>query len=750
MGLSAAGFARIPGNGSGPTQTVSGGPSMATTLTAGPIDFTWTAPDGSSIFAHWLVGFYTQGGGLASVSDITTYLNLNADPSPTPYIYVPVINDFMLPNTAITGIIQNNSPMTWTNPATSDDETVYLAAGAFEDYAQLAMFHTLTSQAFNPNPYYTGCYGARPALKILHQRATRNLLAAELFSVIAQYAEPAGGTASLGSGESQAELLAEAWNLLVPSTHHDYITGTAIPDVYHREQLTMLRQADSRASWLLSDAMQSIAASINPTSYETGVAVFNPLGFARSEVVELSADAMRNLNVQLSGKGYQNNADGSFLFTGSAPSMGYQTNYLGSSSAPANPATVTPSSTSVVLSNGLVSATLTPDSNGIWGLTSVLDVAGGNTELIATGAVANDLLFYFDTGNEYKFGMEILSTSWTLTDVTSSLSAPTVTVVESGPLRVCVSTSVTYTDQHVTIDFVREYILNANEPMLRMRTTGAAPMLQQQGSSVVVQFPLAAGTNGITSIVRGTPYHWTDVPPSEIYWNQQTFLPTHNFVMPFADEATAPLCAIYHRDVPPWGISYQWDRTTKEFEPNDGILYGCLFRNGDGSYFTGWVADPGKYTPYGSDPETHVREYALRVPTGLGDAASGAPLSEALAFASPLRGLFLEPLNTSLADHMSLVSSSSGALVTVAKWGTVNPSDLVLRVYTPGTTATSPTGVTLTIASIINDSSADLTVNGITALEQPLASANDLALSSTATTVSFTANTALTTIAVSA
>jgi hypothetical protein len=310
---------------------------------------------------------------------------------------------------------------------------------------------------------------------------------------------------------------------------------------------------------------------------------------------------------------------------------------------------------------------------------------------------------------------------------------------------VCVATVVTYKDEHVTIDFVREYILQANEPMLRMRTTGAAPMLQQTGCSVVVAFPLNTGTPGINYIQRGTPYHWTDVEPSAIYWNDQTFLATHNFVLPFPEKGgPSPLCAIYHSDVPGWGISYQWDTTSKQFESNNGVLYGCLFRNGNANYFG--LSDT--YSLYGTDPGTHVREYALRVPTGLGDVTSAAPLLEALALRSPLTGLFLEPVQSALSDTISLISSNastsgSGVLVTVAKWGTVNPSEFVVRVYTSGNMATD---VTLTVDSILNTSADDLNVAAITALEQPLQ--DGPSVQTTPMTISFTASTALTTLAI--
>jgi alpha-mannosidase len=262
-------------------------------------------------------------------------------------------------------------------------------------------------------------------------------------------------------------------------------------------------------------------------------------------------------------------------------------------------------------------------------------------------------------------------------DVSGNLSEPTIEILESGALRVWVRTTVTYRDDASTIVFTRDYQLVAGEPLLRMRSSGAAPMLDAggyHGSSVVVAFPLAAGAGGIETVARGTPYHWTDVMP-EIYWDSFTFLPTHGFAIPYA--GGSPLCALYHADVPGWGLSNTWNTTTNSFDPNDGVLYGCLWRNGDGNYFSSWVTDSGTPLADGTDPDTHAREYALRMPSSLTAPESGRPLREALAYASPLRGLPAARWGTELPDSLSLASSSDPrAFVTAVKQGSVSPSDV--------------------------------------------------------------------------
>jgi alpha-mannosidase len=760
MGMVAAGFERIPGYTGNPDDyrpLVDGSPGLARHLADDRIDFTWTAADGSSVAAHWLIGGYGQGNDATGNASLEQYLTLNLPVSPTPYIYVPVLSDFSLPNQKLASIVSGwNGPNLQGRPYLG--QTVVAATGSFEEYGQLLGFHAPSLRAaygaeFNANPYWTGYYATRPALKLRHQRATRALLAAEPFGLIARWAQANTGSLAAGTGEREGDLLRRAWELLTPSTHHDYITGTAIPDVYHTEQLRLLDQAVAAAEGLLQDAIDTIAGAIYPNPDQFGatpIAVFNPLAWGRTEVVELSAADVAQANATLSGDGFQSTPDGGLLCVASAPSLGYQTNYLtGSAPAPANPATCSlpvgrVQMGVVTIANGLLTARIESDDYGNWGLVSLVDVGLGQ-DLIERGRVANDLLFYADGGDEYSFGMESSSPEWVPTSVADSLSNFTAEVLEAGPLRVTVRTTATYDDGTTTIEYVRDYVLHANEPMLRMRTSGAAPMLQagaNQGSSVLVAFPLAWP---IASVQHGTPCHWTAVQPG-IYWNDQTFLSTHQFVIA-QDSGSNALAAIYHAGVHAWGLSYQWNGGS--FDPNNGVLYGCLWRNGDGHYYASWVADtpPGGWQ-LGTDPEVHVLEYALRIPSSLGAPATGAPLRESLAFSSPLLARPLAPWTGELSDSASLASTSSPeAIVTVAKPGSVSPGDVVFRVY-------QPSNASLEVSLTLDDrvlAGGQATARGQTALERDLdpAAAGRLNVQLNGSTVTFTAPTALTTIAVS-
>ena len=244
MGLQGVGFSRIPGDPqqywtfNQPNSGISGGPESAAWLLVfgdsnkqhNGVDFVWQASDGSTTLAHFMQAGYFQGAGISSSSDIQTYYNTNNGASPTPYIFVPVGVDFSLP---VQELVQYACD--W-NAANFTKTSIYAVAATFDHYIQLVSFHqtsllTRSSQPdlsttfpFVPAPYWTGCYGSRPEIKIRHHQATRKLLGAELYSVIANFLSVSG------PGGLQ-DSIATGWQKLTPSTHHDYITGTAANSV---------------------------------------------------------------------------------------------------------------------------------------------------------------------------------------------------------------------------------------------------------------------------------------------------------------------------------------------------------------------------------------------------------------------------------------------------------------------------------------------------------------------------------------
>ena len=342
---------------------------------------------------------------------------------------------------------------------------------------------------------------------------------------------------------------------------------------------------------------------------------------------------------------------------------------------PPDTASLTPATsgaTSYIIANEYLSATISAAAD--WGIASLLDVKNNNTPVLS--GVGNAIAFYDDNGDIYQFGNEPqYSTMPVIRNVTVTTDGAWLgaMVMESGPLRSWLRTAVLIDVKGTATRFVRDYILCAGEPFLRMTTTGAAPSY----TSVMAEFPLASA---VTAITHGTLYHWTDVQPLSGFWEPPVFQPTQDFLLPRNAKGTT-MAAVYHAAMPAWAFDAK------------GALIGCLLRNTPGNKGHGAT---------GSDPAPHTQHYALRVPTGLGTPETGQPLQEALGFHTPLVAAALpnsyQYPGMLTATHASLAALPAGspAVLTVAKPGSYDPTSLVLRLYQPTNTAQT---VTVTLAN---------------------------------------------------
>jgi alpha-mannosidase len=690
MGLAGAGFARIPGaQYQGPAATpVDGSNSLAQTL--GPpinegVDFRWAANDGSTILGHWMIDHYDQGDRIGSGNsndNILRYYRTNVSSSPTPYIFVPVGSDFAMPQAGL--LTYMNDWNSGSGPASYAGTGAWAVAATFDHYIQLISFHAAalkTRQPFDAIPYWLGHYASRPANKILHYSASRTLVAAEVMGVVADVASGAV------SGGNAARLAREqaAWAALVPSTHHDYITGTSgaqFMDVNAAEQLPRLRLSVSLAQDLLDDAIEELRLGINPgtapNDWATPVVVCNPLGFPRTDLVSLphgSGIGAVSLYNSSGNQLVQQSADGSLLFLASAPSLGYDTVFVNtrmvSQQRPA--VSISNSGTTWTLANDLISVTL--DQASQWGITS-MSASGSTTSIIAPGEIGNALTFYDDlNGNLYRYGNETQGSNgmWPVSPV---FTAGNPQVLETGPLRVVLQAQLTASFNNATFVYVLTYSLVAGEPFVRMEVSGATP----SQTSVFVRFPFAAGS--VASLARGTTYHWAD-EPMVLYWQPPVFWATHNFVIPKNFDEVV-LAAVYQEGMPSWGYDCK------------GALLGNILRNNyDGS------------APYGAgawDSGLHTQRYALRIPDHLGDPTTGQPLQEALRFVTPMvaRTVAPPPLSSNAYPStysVASVSSPSSAILTAAKAADEVAADLILRIYQPTNTAQSVELTTVVDAS---------------------------------------------------
>ncbi|HEV3001861.1 MAG TPA: hypothetical protein VGW75_14060 [Solirubrobacteraceae bacterium] len=755
MGIEGTAFARIPGHwGPGQDPKASPGldckPSQATTLfDAGDVDFVWTASDGSTVLAHWMPNWYsgTSPPDDPQSTDVQTVLNQSVgaasgsrtliQASPTRYAYNGLGNDFRLPvDKLAAGIADWNAKPLQVDGLAPGVTAVYCALGSFDDFVTLALASQTSLKAYGtgaPNPlfttpYFVGSQATRPALKSLHQRAVRALLAAE--TLVAANLGRGWSWAELSAvtGRQPADLLAEAWALVVPSTHHDYITGTGHPDVYRTEQLPLLRAAVARAESLGEDALAGIAARLAPGDSGYSVAVFNPAGFERTVLAECEWGALGQCDAVEDPGGtvcpLQPTGDGRVLVRApDVPAQGYAV-MTGSYDTPpqlTNAARATSAGLTVTLSNGLLTVVLTP--TGGWGIASITDVAG-DQQVVPGGDIANAIAIYDDAdGNEYVLGCE---KGPGFDDVTPTLTAGALEVVEDGPLRARVRATFTCQDPAGGGDvlvFTREYALHCDEPILRMSLTGRAPY----GMSVGVKFPFGSP---IDTLTRGTPGHWTDQTP-QLLWSGLTTHACHHFTV--ASSSGTPLAGMLHRDVHAWGL---WS-DDKGDAGADCTLYGLLLRNPTGNYFS-WTTPAGAF-PGGTDPDVHTCEYALLAPsqcTALSPPV--VPLRAGVHFATPP---LVAPVSQYLTDatpppaSLSFASASAPALVTAVKLGSRDPGTLVVRLQHP-----DPSGadVTLTVdANTIPGWSQGKSVDAslLTALEEPLGSIAGVTVDGNAATV---------------
>ena len=622
--------------------------------------------------------------------------------------------------------------------------------------------------------YWTGIFASRPALKTLHYRAAQLALAAEAAATLLRLTS----TYSTTTLDDLDAAIEQAWQTLVPSSHHDYITGTSPDRVYWGEQLPMLEQAAQLAEQCLTRAVGLIAAGVTPDaadSVQSGdipVVVFNPVGFARGGVVELPAQAVPGSvgavtvpSTTVQPK-FQRAADGGLLFAlpddvpnvpdALVDSFGYTTVIL---RAGQEPPPSTPQPGPVTLDNGLVQAVIDPGQG--WAITSLTCL--GQQLLNGLG---NSIRLYQDNGNIYQFGNEPLAAGQAgqadnFADSNTPLAAGPGEWVEYGEVLQHYRATVTGTYNSEPVSYTLDYLLYYGEQVLRMRLTGAAPAQ----TTVVTAFNLLAAVTGQCGLTYGTAHHYDDHQPVP-YWPDPTFRATHDFVQ--TTGTPGPQLAVYHQGVPAWStaLSTPDDKTS---DNKTWQLLGALLRNTLG--LSGWRRGAS-----GTDPGVHTQEYAVGLanPSGV---ATGEALRTALTVTNPLVAAVIEP-NQPTHSELSLPQSAGLAAVTPVgilraartQAGSSTESvpgyyaermSFILRVYVPDPASVSD-GVTITLPNLPNPSGItgyDLNLQAmvVSALEEPLTPAPQASVapgpasgSTISYTVKFTPDRALTTIQLTA
>jgi hypothetical protein len=215
------------------------------------LDFYWRAPDGAEVLAHWNAFTYGQGDMLthrglsrtymfplawADRSDrhvarrIASYVAQLAPLSRTPYLFCPIGFDFVAPIPGLVALLDRY------NRRHYPQSGVWAVNAGLDDYLALVDCYRerLPALALDPNPYWTGFYSARPALKARCHALVERLCLAERLALLEGCEDAAAAL---------REELAEAWWTAATANHHDFITGTSPDRVVQAEQWPWLERA---------------------------------------------------------------------------------------------------------------------------------------------------------------------------------------------------------------------------------------------------------------------------------------------------------------------------------------------------------------------------------------------------------------------------------------------------------------------------------------------------------------------------
>lgn len=217
----------------------------------GTLDFVWRDSAGAEMLCHWNAYSYGQGDLLAhrGFSRIYTFPVAIPDPSErnvarrirrfvaqlapysrTPYLFCPIGFDFVPPIPNLVALLDRYNERRYPTAG------VWAVNAGLDDYLDLVDFHRerLPVVELDPNPYWSGFYTARPALKQRCHRLVDELILAEELSQLPQNAAAAHGL---------SEALEAAWWTAAITNHHDFITGTSPDRIVDEEQVPWLEGA---------------------------------------------------------------------------------------------------------------------------------------------------------------------------------------------------------------------------------------------------------------------------------------------------------------------------------------------------------------------------------------------------------------------------------------------------------------------------------------------------------------------------
>lgn len=221
------------------------------------LDFIWCDSSAAEVLCHWNAFTYGQGDMLAYrglsrtyifnffmadssernvAGRVRKYVDQLAPVSLTPHMFCPIGFDFVEPIPNLLALLDRYNHIRY--PTTG----IWVVNAGLDDYLALVDCYRekLPVLELDPNPFWTGFYTSRPALKKRCHDLVDSLLLAEQLSLLPE---------NHGSEPEIMEQLADAWWVGVTANHHDFITGTSPDEVVEQEQIPWLEEAaaDTRA-----------------------------------------------------------------------------------------------------------------------------------------------------------------------------------------------------------------------------------------------------------------------------------------------------------------------------------------------------------------------------------------------------------------------------------------------------------------------------------------------------------------------
>jgi alpha-mannosidase len=248
-----------------------------------PTEFDWMSPSGRSVLTCFMATHYSAGWWMDAAAtleeaeeQVHRLFNELAVDAATKNVLLPVGTDYSPPNKWLTAIARDwNRRYVWPRFLPAIPREFFEAVREEQSRGG----RPFVVQTRDMNPIYTGKDVSFIDTKQAQRVAENTLLSAEKFATIA----------SLLGARFPSEAIDKAWRQLLFGAHHDGITGSESDQVY-LDLIGGWREALELGKSALDGALEYLGARIDTSGDGQALAVFNPLSWARTDVVRATLE----------------------------------------------------------------------------------------------------------------------------------------------------------------------------------------------------------------------------------------------------------------------------------------------------------------------------------------------------------------------------------------------------------------------------------------------------------------------------